>query len=178
MNSSITGTPENQTTTSPRETEDAWTGHTWRVAAVSLGLEELHVNGAPPHFWLERRPSTGPAVYALKPTKPVALPECLAPSVLLTQHGSVKPGPLKSNKSLAAPFTLPHKPYWDALEEVLRDERDLLRLEGTIQMSDGPHKIRLYQVDNVLTDNKLLLVMDIKSLTSKTNSDGTAVGHN
>jgi hypothetical protein len=167
----------NDTACDSREREDAWAGQMWTIAAVSLGLEELHVNGAPPQFWLERTAS-GPAVYALKPPKPVALPQCLAPNVLLTQRGSVLPGPVKCDKLLAAPFVEPHQPYWDLSEEILRDERDLLRLEGTIGMSDGPHRIRLYQLSNVLTNARTLLVIDIKSLTSGSNSDGAAVGHN
>lgn len=177
MNYSTTSTPDNDTECS-RETEDTWTGQTWKVAAVSVGLEELHVNGAPPQFWLERVAATGPAVYALKPTTAVELPQCFAPSVLLTQYGAIEPGPLKCTKRLPTPFVKPHKPYWDALEEVLGDDRDLRRLEGTIQMSDGPHKIRMFQVNNILADDRTLLVIDIKSLASRTNSDGSAVGHN
>jgi hypothetical protein len=178
VNYSTTGTSTSQTTSSGQAAEDTWTGQTWQIAAVSVGLEELHVNGAPPQFWLERRSETNPPVYALKPVQPVQLPECLAPSILLTQRGSVQPGPIRCQKALAAPFVNPHQPYWDACTEVVGDDRDLLRLEGIIQMSDGPHRIRLYQVDNVLAEDKTLLVIDIKAVTSKANPDGTAIGHN
>ena len=92
------------------------------------------------------------------------------------QRGAFRPGPLNCPKPLATPFVEPHKPYWDACEQVLRDDRDLLRLEGVIQMTDGPHRISLYQVNDVLADNKTLLVMDIRS--TLTNPDGTAIGHN
>jgi hypothetical protein len=160
------------------EAEDPWTGHTWWISVISKGLEELLIEGQLPQFRLERRPGKGPAVYALKPVTPIALPACFAPSILLTHCGTVLPGPLKCEKPLAASFVTPHDPYWNASEQILCDERDLLRLEGVIEMSDGAHTVSLYQADDVLTDGKLLLVVDFKSLKSKSNSDGTAVGHN
>jgi hypothetical protein len=160
------------------EAEDRWTGHNWRISAISKGLEELLVNGQLPQFSLDRRPGKGPAVYALKPVAPTPLPVCFAPGILLTQCGTVLPGPLKCEKPLAAPFVEPHDPYWNASEQILCDERDLQRLEGVIEMSDGAHRVSLYQADDVLTDGKILLVVDFKGLISKSNSDGTAVGHN
>ena len=178
MNYSTTNAPEDGTTlTTGREAKDSW-NQTWTIAALSDGLEELLVNGSPPQFSLERTPGTTPAVYALKPVIPVELPVSLAPSVLLTQRGTTQLGPLKCTTPLCASFVAPHKPYWDVSEEVVCDGRDLRRLEGTIEMSDGSHTLCLYQVDNVLTEGKTLLVLDIKSKKSKANPDGSAIGHN
>jgi hypothetical protein len=179
MNLSTDSTTELGTDAAARpEAEDPWIGHTWRISAISKGMDELLINGQLPQFSLERRPSKGPAVYALKSAASIPLPVCFAPSTLLTQCGTVLPGPLKCETLLAAPFVEPHDPYWNASEQVLCDERDLLRLEGLIEMSDGAHKVSFYQANDVLTDSKILLVLDFKGLKSKSNSDGSAVGHN
>ena len=179
MPHSTTNMPEDdKTCASGQDAEGLWTGETWTIAAVSAGPEEVPVDGIAPQFTLERLPGSTPGVYVLKPEATIGLPEWLAPSPVLRQRGAVAPGPLKCKRPLAVPFVKPHAQYWDASAEVLSDERDLLRLEGIIQLSDGPHRIRLYQVNDVLADNKLLLVVDVKSQPSKTNSDGTAIGHN
>jgi hypothetical protein len=165
----------------PAQSEpDSWTSEVWNIAAVSKGLNDLYVNGQPPQFRLVRQ-GEQPPLYALKPVTPVELPDCLAPSVLLTQLGTIDPGPVKCiTARLPAPFVTPHEPYWTVSEEIIADneERDLKRLEGTIHLSDGPHTIRLFQVDSVLTNKKTLLVIDIEQIDSTANSDGTAVGHN
>jgi hypothetical protein len=157
---------------------DPWTAQVWNVAAVSKDLNELYVNGQPPQFRLVRR-GDQPPLYALKPVTPVELPDCLAPSVMLTQVGSIVPDrPRCVTNLLPYPFTDTHDAYWNVLEEVIGDDRDLKRLEGTIRLSDGLHKIRLYRLDSVLADQKSMLVVDIEQLDSITNSDGTAIGHN
>src|SRR5215468_5604584 len=112
MNYPTDNAPRGTTASAAGEKQDAWAGD-WKIAAVSDGLDELYVNGSPPQFRLERKAGAAPVVYALKPLTPVELPACLAPSVLLTQHGRVQPGPVKCQKPLAAPFVEPHKPYWD-----------------------------------------------------------------
>ena len=178
MNYSPTGTPDSIVAGANQAGQEAWAGKTWTIAAVSMGLEELQVNGSLPQFQLERQPGSGPAVYALRSPQQMALPQCFAASVLLTQRGAVPPTLAKRDPLLQAPFVMPHEPYWDASEEVINDSRDLLRLEGVIQMSDGPNRIVLYQVNNVLTGDKALLVIDIKSTLSKANTDGTCIGHN
>src|SRR5215813_257431 len=128
MNNPTNNTPGGATASAAgREKVDSWTGQIWKIAVVSKGLDELYVNGSPPQFRLERRPGGPTAVYALTPVTPIELPGCLASNVLLTQHGTMKPRVLKGSGLLAAPFVQPHAPYWNASEEVLRDNRDLIR---------------------------------------------------
>jgi hypothetical protein len=155
---------------------DPWTTPTWTIADVSEQMHEVKVNGSFPQFQLERQPDSNPAVYALKPAQAATLPSCLAANVLLTEAGTVPPGPVNCETLLAIPFAADRTPYWDVSNKVVGDERDLLRLEGVIQMSDGPKSISLYQVDNVLTGNRMLLVVDIGSPNA--NPDGTLIGHN
>ena len=184
MNYSTTNTPGDDTSLgSAQQAPDIWS-QKWTLEALSESLAELRVNDLPPKFELERQPGTQPAVYALKPVTPIELPKAFAPSLLLTELGKHAPSLLKCKTPLCSSFAEPHDPYWDALEEVIDDQRDLKRLEGTIEMSDGPHTLRLYQL-NVLTDGKTLLLLDISNgerapgaRKTLANPDGSAIGHN
>ncbi len=154
---------------------DPWINKNWKMYAVTEDMDELKVNGSLPHFQLQRQPGPGPAGYALIPVVPTTLPKCLSSSVRLTQAGEVPPGPVSCDPLLPAPFGDDTAPYWDVSHQVLRDERDLLRLEGAIQMADGLKSISLYLLDNVLTGKKKLLIFDIEA--SQANPDGTIIGH-
>ena len=154
-----------------------WTGQTWVIVASDPNLQELQSCSGATQFTLEPIWEGGAITrFAVKPSNACELAPCLQ-NCSLTPMGTT---PLKEiGGKLPIYSDSERATYTAAADNVLREaaEQDVMRLEGTITMSDGECSLRLYQLEKAIEDDKSLLVLWVPPHGSA-NPDGSAIGHN